>query len=243
MSSDLVNALNILQGSCCYNQWIYSFLEPYLSGVVLDVGSGLGDIAALFISPEVQEVILSDCDHNFIEELQKRYFSLSKYRVVFLDVSENKVPTQLKEQRVDTVTCVNVLEHIQDDISALQGMRCMLKPAGRVLIFVPALPCIYGTLDSSHGHFRRYTQRTLKAKMQAAGFEVKVWRYMNIFGVLSWFLAGRLLKQRKFSEKACYQLDKIVPLLRWIEQGIRLPWGQSLLMVGQVVNQPKSQVD
>lgn len=236
MSSDLANTLNILQRSYRYNQWIYSFLEPYLSGVVLDIGSGLGDIAALFVQPQVQEVILSDCDNNFIEQLRKRSFSLRKYRVVVLDIALNQPATQFKGQRVDTITCVNVLEHIQDDISALQGMRCMLKPTGRVLILVPALPCIYGTLDTSHGHFRRYTRRTLKAKMQSAGFQVESWRYMNIFGVLSWFLAGRLLKQRRFSEKVCYQLDKIVPLLRRIEQGFRLPWGQSLLMVGQIAN-------
>jgi hypothetical protein len=128
------------------------------------------------------------------------------------------------------------LEHIEGDIGALRRMRDMLKPGGRVVILVPALSCLYGTLDACHGHQRRYTRETLKTKMQSAGFHIEAWRYMNIFGVLTWFLAGRVLKQRKFSEKACYQLDKIVPLLRGIERWFCLPWGQSLVMVGRIPN-------
>ena len=236
MSSGLIHALNVLQESLRYNQWIYSLLEPYLSGVVLDVGSGLGDITALFVRPQVEEVILSDCDENLVAKLRQRPFSLRKYRVVVLDTNQDEAITQLKGEKVDTITCVNVLEHIEGDIGALRRMRDMLKPGGRVVILVPALPCLYGTLDACIGHQRRYTRETLKTKMQSAGFHIEAWRYMNIFGVLTWFLAGRVLKQKKFFEKTCYQLDKIVSLLRGIERRFRLPCGQSLVMVGRIPN-------
>lgn len=236
MSSDLIHTLNIIQGSHRYNQWIYSLLEPYLTGVVLDIGSGLGNIASLFVLPQVEEVILSDCDENLLAKLRQRSFSLRKYRVVVLDITQDEAVTQFKEERVDTIICVNVLEHIEVDIDALRRMRDMLKPGGRVVILVPALPCLYGTLDACVGHQRRYTQETLKTKMQSSGFNIEDWRYMNIFGVLTWFLAGRVLKQKKFSEKKCYQLDKIVPLLRRVERGFHLPWGQSLMMVGRIAN-------
>lgn len=233
MSSGLIHALNILHESHRYNQWIYSLLEPYLSGVVLDIGSGLGDIASLFVRTQVEEVILSDCDENLVAKLRQRPFSLRKYRSVVLDITQDEAITQLRDERVDAITCINVLEHIEGDIRALRRMRDMLKPGGRAIIFVPALPCLYGTLDACHGHQRRYTQEALKTKMQSAGFYIEARRYMNIFGVLTWFLAGRVLKQRKFSEKICHKLDKIVPLLRWAERRFRLPWGQSLVMVGR----------
>ncbi len=234
MSSGLIHTLNILQESHHYNQWIYSLLEPYLSGVVLDIGSGLGDIVSLFVRPQVEEVILSDCDENLVARLRQRQFSLRKYRVIVLDTTQDEAITQLKGERVDIITCVNVLEHIEDDIGALRRMRDMLKPGGKVVILVPALLCLYGTLDACVGHQRRYTQEALKTKIQSAGFNIEAWHYMNIFGVLTWFLAGRVLKQKKFSEKTCYQLDKIVPLLRGIERGFRPPWGQSLMMVGRI---------
>jgi hypothetical protein len=73
--------------------------------------------------------------------------------------------------------------------------------------------------------------------MQSAGFHIVSWRYMNFFGVLTWFLAGQILKQNKFSEKTCYQLDRIVPFLQRFEQMFHVPWGQSLVMVGQVPNE------
>ena len=194
----------------------------------------MGDIASLFVRPQVEDVILSDCDEDLVAKLRQRSFSLRKYRVVILDTTQDEAITQLKGERVTTVTCVNVLEHIEGDTGALRRMRDMLKPGGRVVILVPALSCLYGTLDACHGHQRRYTQETLKAKMQSVGFRIETWRYMNFFGVLTWFLAGRVLKQKKFFEKTCYQLDKIVPLLRIIERRFRPPWGQSLVMVGRI---------
>ena len=234
MSSNLINALNIIQDAHRYNQWIYSIIEPYLSGVVLDIGSGLGDIASLFVGSGVERVILSDCDESLVEKLRQRPFSLREYHVVALDISQDEVITQFKGDKVDTITCINVLEHIDDDISALRRIRDMLKPGGRVVILVPALPCLYGALDACHGHRRRYTRKTLKTIMRSVGFHIEAWRYMNIFGVFTWFLAGRVLKQKKLSRKTCYQLDKVVPLLRRVEQGVSLPWGQSLLMVGRI---------
>jgi len=234
MSSTLFYALNIIQESRRYNQWICSFIEPYLSGVVLDIGSGLGDIASLFIRPQVDEVILSDCDEGLVERLRERKFSLQKYHVVVLDITQDEAALQFNKKRVDTITCVNVLEHIENDLAVLKRFRDMLGPGGRAVILVPAMACLYGTLDSCHGHLRRYNKEALKVKMQLAGFDIEYSRYMNFFGVFTWFLAGRVLKQKKFSVKTCYQLDKIVPLLRWLEQWFSPPWGQSLVMVGRI---------
>ena len=76
MSPSLIHTLSILRESHRYNQWIYSLLEPYLSGVVLDIGSGLGDIASLFVRPQIKEVILSDCDENLVAQLRQRLRSL-----------------------------------------------------------------------------------------------------------------------------------------------------------------------
>lgn len=234
MSSGLVSTLNIIRESHRYNQWIYSLLEPYLSGVVLDIGSGLGDITSLFVRPQVEEVILSDCDENLVLKLREQTFALKKYRSVVLDISQDDVMARFDSRRVDTVTCVNVLEHIERDIDALCRIRNMLKPEGRLVILVPALQFLYGTLDVCVGHQRRYTKETLRTKMQLAGFKIETCCYMNIFGILTWFLAGRILKQKEFSKNVCNQLDKIVPLLRWIEQRFCLPWGQSLIMVGRL---------
>ncbi|MDD5069930.1 MAG: methyltransferase domain-containing protein [Candidatus Omnitrophica bacterium] len=233
MSSELMIALDVINGSCRYNQWIYSLLKPHLSGIVLDIGSGLGNIASLFVKPEIEEVIFSECDAALFAELRKQPFSLKKFRMLSLDITKLDDIESLNSERINTTTCVNVLEHIEDDIGALINMKQILVPGGTAVILVPALMGIYGSLDSIHGHFRRYTHKTLSDKMKSAGFTVKTWRYMNILGVFSWFFAARVLKQKKFSQKTCGFLDKMVPLFRRMEKDLQLPFGQSLLMVGE----------
>lgn len=71
MSTQVKAALDIIQDSHQYNQWIRSILDPHLSGVVLDIGSGLGNIASLFCGPAVEEVILSECDQDLFAQLMK----------------------------------------------------------------------------------------------------------------------------------------------------------------------------
>ena len=80
---------------------------------------------------------------------------------------------ELVRQRFDTVVCVNVLEHIEDDIRALRLFRELVAPTnGRVLIFVPAVPAAYGPLDAALGHHRRYVKRTLRTAFDKAGLDL-----------------------------------------------------------------------
>jgi SAM-dependent methyltransferase len=235
MSSDMFKTLSVIRGSHRYNAWLYSSIKPHLQGVVLDIGSGLGEIARHFQEPCVEEVILSDYDPLMVDALKATTLPLKKYRLLALDITDPKVVTELPGGIADTITCINVLEHIEEDVAALKHMKHLLKKGGKVVIFVPSLQAIYGTLDSLVGHHRRYTKRTLRAALQEAGFSVKDGYYMNMFGILTWFLAGRILKQKEFHKRACHMLDKIVPALRKLESLGNPPLGQSLIMVAEFV--------
>ena len=229
----MLRTLSVIRGSSRYNAWLYSNIKRHLQGIVLDIGSGLGDIARQFQDPCVEEVILSDRDPVMLDALRASVFPLRKYRLVELDIAD---PAALKDHpqgMADSITCINVLEHIEQDITALKHMRHLLRKDGRVIIFVPALPAIYGTLDKLVDHHRRYTKRTLGAALQKAGFRVKDGYYMNMFGILTWFLAGRILKQKEFHKEACHMLDRIVPSLKVLESLGSPPLGQSLIMVGE----------
>jgi 2-polyprenyl-3-methyl-5-hydroxy-6-metoxy-1,4-benzoquinol methylase len=54
------------------------------------------------------------------------------------------------------VLCINVLEHTEDDVAALRNAYALLPGGGRVIVFVPADRSLYGSLDRSVGHLRRY---------------------------------------------------------------------------------------
>jgi len=234
MSSNMFKTLSVIRGSPRYNAWLYSHLRPYLRGTVLDIGSGLGEIAQQFNGPDVQEVIFSDYDPLMLEAMGKKTFPLKKYRILPLDITSPQVLTHHPNGIADTITCVNVLEHIDQDVSALTHMKHLLKKKGKVVIFVPALPGIYGTLDKLVDHHRRYTKKTLSSSLQKAGFTIKEGYYMNMFGIGTWFLAGRILKQKEFHKEACHLLDRIVPALRALESLGNPPVGQSLVMVAEL---------
>ena len=235
LSSDMFKTLSVIRGSPRYNAWLYSRIKRHLKGTVMDIGSGLGDIAQQFNEPGIDEVILSDYDPVMLEALGERKLPLKNYRVLPLDITNPQVVDSYPGGGVDTVTCINVLEHIEQDVAALRHMKHFLKKGGKVVIFVPAMPAIYGTLDSLVEHHRRYTKRTLRDTLRKAGFAVKDGYYMNMFGILTWFLAGKVLKQKEFHKEACHMLDKTVPVLRKLESLGSPPLGQSLIMVGEFV--------
>jgi len=201
----------------------------------LDIGSGLGDIARQYQEPRIKEVILSDYDPVMLNALGEMTLPLKEYRVIPLDITDPLTVSQHPGGIADTITCINVLEHIEHDTVALRHMKHLLKKGGRVVLFVPALPMIYGTLDSYADHYRRYTKKTLSTVLQKMGFTIKDGYYMNMFGVLTWFLAGRVLKQKEFHKKACHMLDRIVPTLRRLEAFGSPPLGQSLIVVAELI--------
>ena len=69
------------------------------------------------------------------------------------------------------MVCLNVLEHIEDDVSALENMKKALQATnGRLVLLVPAGPRLYSALDQNLGHFRRYDEAGLRDLAAKTGF-------------------------------------------------------------------------
>ena len=232
MSTDIYKTLDTISSSSRYNSWIYKKICPYLSGNVLDIGSGLGDIAQYYhLNPKVKQIILTDYSDEMLPRLKSRFAHLNSYRALKFDITANRLDDLFSPQGIDTITCVNVLEHIENDVNALNNMHSLLKKKGTLILLIPALPQIYGTLDALVGHYRRYTKTSLQKVIQKTNFTIVKQFYMNMFGIITWFIAGKILKQKSFNAKACKGLDKIVPVLEGIESFIQPPFGQSLITI------------
>lgn len=96
---------------------------------------------------------------------------------------------------------------------------------------MPALPSLYGTLDASFGHYRRYTKGQIKHLVSSAGFCILRLRFFNIIGVFTWFLMGKVLRWQTWGASPVIAYDRIIiPLLRRFESLVPPPFGQSLLL-------------
>ena len=80
----------------------------------------------------------------------------------------------------DLVTALDVVEHMDDDLAGLSEMQRVLRPGGRVLIFVPTFMFLWGLQDEVSNHRRRYRLPQLRRVLEQAGFAVERTTYANI---------------------------------------------------------------
>jgi 2-polyprenyl-3-methyl-5-hydroxy-6-metoxy-1,4-benzoquinol methylase len=134
---------------------------------------------------------------------------------------------------LDTVFCVNVLEHIEDDVDALKTFRDVIVPGGHVLIYVPAVQAAYGPLDAELGHHRRYSKRTLAEAFAAAALDLKVLKYTNPIGLIGWMYNAHVTKQREHNSSQVEIFERFVaPWALPLEKVIPPPIGSSLAAIG-----------
>ena len=198
---------------------------------MLDVGCGTGNILEFFLDRE--RAVGLDVGPEFIDEARARFGDRTNFRAEVGDISDPACAQLLTGERFDTVICVNTLEHIEDDALSLSNMFGLLPPGGRVVLFVPALPALHGSMDEVDGHHRRYTKATLGAALTAAGFDIEHMHYMNLPGMIAWFIDGRILKRRFVPPSHDGLFQRLVPKIAALEKKLRPPVGLSLLAVGR----------
>lgn len=220
-----------LEKAVNYNRWIFETVRPYLGRRILDVGCSVGNITRLFVEHAVDLVIGIDANARAIERINRALEPSGCFRGLCLDVAELD-PTMFATEKIDTVSCLNVLEHIEDDLHLLQAFYATLVNSGRLILLVPAVQALYGSMDIADHHYRRYSRAGLSDLIRKAGFRIDRLFYMNLVGIAGWLINGRLLKRTLIPEKQLQVFDGMIPLLRRIERIMPPPIGQSLVAIG-----------
>jgi SAM-dependent methyltransferase len=227
MSSALPEAVN-------YHRWILGLLRPHLGGTVLEIGFGYGQYTR-GMAPLADELVAVDLDPACLaiaEELPENV------RLLVADLSDAGFAERVGRARFDAAVCLNVLEHVEDDAAALESLHACLRPGGRLLVFVPAHPALYGPMDRMAGHYRRYTRRVLRRRMEAAGFALAKLQYVNPLGGLGWWANARFGRPSGLSDPAINRqilwFDRYVqPVSRWLTPLGAGLFGQSVWAVGR----------
>jgi glycosyltransferase involved in cell wall biosynthesis len=214
-----------------YNRWLHDQFDAFLGRRVLEVGSGVGNQTRYFV--ERDRVIASDIEPHYVRELRGAFGQRSNVRVAsFRFPLSPDDRTDLAAEKIDSIVCMNVLEHIENDRETLTDFARVLPNGGHLVLLVPAMPSIYGTLDKHLDHFRRYDREPLRQLLTETGFEVETLRYLNQPGVFGWWLNSRVLKRRVIPRAQVGAVRWLMPWLR--AESRRSPtFGMSLLALAR----------
>jgi SAM-dependent methyltransferase len=202
-----------------FTRWMADVIRPYVGQTVLEIGAGIGNLTAQLI-PRVS-YWATDINPLYLMYLENVGRNRPYMKVGFTDAE--KVATYPKDQKFDTVICLNVVEHLADDRGAMMSIRSALDAGGRAIILVPCGPGLYGTLDEVLGHQRRYTRQSLEKLVISADFELEKMIEFNRVGVVAWWLNGRLLRRRTFGLWQIKMLNFMTPVFRAVDKVLPLP--------------------
>jgi glycosyltransferase involved in cell wall biosynthesis len=208
-------ALDALEQAPRFNLWMYSAIRKHLGTRIAELGSGRGNLSKLL--KQGANVLVTDNRQEYLEELRQRWGHLNNVRVARLDLVKANDYTILKEFNADTVVCLNVLEHIEDDSSVLRHLYQVLPPGCKIVFLVPFNPKLYSRFDQEIGHFRRYSKAELEEKMRAAGLKVECQYYFNKVGVLAWWVGNTLFGQRSITAWQLKVYNLLTPLFRVLD--------------------------
>jgi SAM-dependent methyltransferase len=225
-----------------YQRWILHKFPVSPRGRVLEIGAGIGNLARHYVD-RVDETVLLEPALNLRGRLEKAFRGRSNVHVVSAlleEVSGRAVDgVNFEPATFDTILLIDVLEHVDDDRAMLGRVHSLLRPGGSLLLFVPALPWLYGSLDALVQHKRRYTREGLRTVVASANLEVRFLRYFDVLGVLPWFLAGRVVKRKQFDELAAKLYDRTaVPVGVHLERYFAPPFGKNLICVASPALRP-----
>jgi SAM-dependent methyltransferase len=203
---------------------------------VLDIGCGTGTILKLLESYGIAYGV--ELSTDAIQFLKRRDLH-------FVVRSDAGISIPFKEDVFSVITCLDVLEHIDDDFTLLNEMIRVCEPGGHIMLTVPAFNALWSSHDAALHHRRRYTKKQMLDKISRLNATVVKSSYYNTALILP-ILAVRKLKP-SFSDKQDMQSDFFIPMPGWINalltfvfvaeilflQRMNFPFGVSLLFILQ----------
>ena len=193
---------------------IAKMLESNEVDTLWEIGAGNG-LAAIPLRDQGLQIIP-------IEPLQSGAVTLAKNG--FPTFHSTLEDLNLPSNSIGAFGAFDVLEHLEDPEILLQEINRVLKPGGIFICSVPAYQWLFSDFDEAIGHYRRYTQKSLKTLLESNSFNQSDSFYLFGMLVLPALLFRRipylLGRRRKFdsifksNKKSNYFVNKVFSTLR-----------------------------
>ena len=214
-----------------WKSYFGSFLAGYLGKRVLEVGAGRGDSTAALCGGRQEYWLCLEPEPRLASVLRAR---IEKAELPpSCQVMLGRLPDLPAEPRFDTLLYVDVLEHIPDDHLEVKEALARLNSGGHLVVVAPAFMALFTRFDSSIGHFRRYSKKTL-ASLAPKELQLQRLEYLDSLGFFL-CLGNRVFLRREIPTP--FQVSVwnyfCVPLSRILDPLICRAWGRSILAIWQ----------
>ena len=214
-----------------FNRWLFAQFAQWLGDTVLEAGCGIGNLTEFVL--DRKRLVCVDKEAAYVDKLRRMYGHLANVRFAVADIRDAALLRSATEGLpIDSLFCINVVEHVADDVSVLRSLCDVLIPGGRAIILVPNNPALYTKLDEAIGHARRYTRLDIQSKMEQAGFNVISCRGFNRLGALGWRINGKIFRKKTLSIGQIKTFELLLPLARVLEH-IPFHCHNSLICIGK----------
>lgn len=210
-----------------------------MHGKYLEIGCGTGFVLQMLEKTFPDwEIYATEAQTDGIGFARKR----ATNKATFFQLDACAIPFR---NEFDVIGAFDVIEHIRDDVKAINQIYAALNPAGYFVLCVPQHMFLWSRFDEVGCHFRRYSSGELVTKLQSAGFHIVVSTSFNTL-LLPLLAISRFFKRRNYgmdldvldelrmSNIANYILSSVLYVeFLLVRLGIRWPVGGSRIVVAQ----------
>ena len=229
-----LETLNAVSAADKFNQWMYETIKPFLKGEILEIGSGIGNITQCVIADNFM-VTASDIRENYCFILRNRFDENPLLKEVRnIDIVHPDFDELYKDlfEKFDSIFALNIVEHVENDMLAIQNCKKLLKSGGNLIILVPAYQFLYNHFDKELEHYRRYTAATLTKLFNNSGLIIRKSMYFNFVGMAGWFVTGSILRKKIIPEGQMKLYNTLVPVFRIVDKVCLNKIGLSVICFG-----------
>jgi len=203
-----------------FNAWMADTIKPYVGQNVLEIGAGIGNLTKKLIPRE--KYYVTDINPLYLQMASKLKVDKPYLSVSYLDLN-NISDLMEKGKLFDTVICLNVIEHLDDDEQALKNIANLLNEEGSAIVLVPRGQWAFGSLDKVLGHKRRYSENMLQDLSEKTGLKIEKIIKFNKVSSIPWYINGKIFRKKTFGITEIFMMNLLTPIFRKIDKFVPLP--------------------
>lgn len=173
-------SLPIFTETKSYTDWVYDLINPYLKGMILELGSGNGLISSIFISHEIP-IYLSDPSKSNLEALRIRFKDSTAVKAIsYIDyIKPDFYQCYSKlEAGLDTIIALNFYAQDLLHQHAIEKARFLLRKRGHLIFLLPAYTTLYDPTEQNVDDLKKYNSSALR-RLLSDNFKILKYRYFN----------------------------------------------------------------